>query len=357
MITSVYKKILIVILFIIIIMTSILIYNNYNKKSDNISEINKQLKSINETPKIKEEINSGSINIISTGSTDEALNNTWNTDLIKEKIKNSIIINNIWQSWNKEDCDTLKEQVDKYKCLDNYYSFKSNVYNDKYYCEQMINPTFKINCLNKFIFIEVTNKTKRLEDCSKIKWNTELLESCKSKIIFEQVENFSSNKSLCDNLKNIDNKNYCINTIEKNKIKFTDSIELDKASISLNISDCSSISDILLQEYCFESVYYDLAIKNNDESKCELINSTNKKNQCLEYISKEKDELKINSSNNLSSKEQTCESLNTLELKEKCLDDYYLEIAVTNKEKNNCDFIQNQVIKDQCNRVIDTLVK
>jgi hypothetical protein len=110
--------------------------------------------------------------------------------------------------------------------------------------------------------------------------NLDLKQNCISHITLIKIENEKkSNISECNNLLG-EEKIYCENII-KNK---TDLAFLNEAIEIKNINKCEEIKNLNLKNTCLDSINLENAITNNDIKLCEQIKDIDKNNNCLNSL-------------------------------------------------------------------------
>lgn len=138
-----------------------------------------------------------------------------NIEYIKKE-KEISILNYAWKYGKISICENIEDDNIKKTCLDNANANIASTDEDKDYCLKINNKSTKDNCLNEFSY-NTAIQNNDLYECWKISNDENFIEKCKSTIIFTNIEKDITNydNSICENFKNIDNKEYCFKILKK----------------------------------------------------------------------------------------------------------------------------------------------
>ena len=288
--------------FLVIILISAIIYGNF---SNNKKENKEVIKPNNQKTILKKEVVPSIPQITPQEERKELEKNVW-------------VINDVWNTWNIDDCKNISDTNLQQKCEDNANLAKASIDNSKANCIKVKDETLRKRCLDNYYTNESKEKNS-ISFCDKINDNFNK-NKCKTDIIFPKIEDisFSWSIDICNSLSQKD-KEYC-----ENKINFINDTKNYTIWIETkNNNWCSLIKNISLQKKCNSKVQsliaFDKAIKSNDIENCKTILDTTKKSECEKTLKKVSDDTKIQQSintNNLS----WCDIITDTNAKNKCFD-------------------------------------
>lgn len=271
---------------------------------------------------------------------------------VQDKIEMYNIYNNAVDKLDITVCDKITDEKLKTKCMDNVYSALSTKEKNETLCEKIQDMTIKVHCINSYVY-EIAIASGKQSDCNKISGDNDLKRACTKNVIFSQIESqsFSGKTNVCESLGG-DDKNYCINRI--NKSSDIDLLQLWTNTKNINI--CGQIKDISMKNTCSDTVYIALAMEKQDGSICNKIIDSNRKTNCLTQFARVNDASilqKAITKNNLS----LCTTITTPDLRTKCSDTLLLKLWVVNKDIATCTKIIDTSTKKQCNDSVNLILK
>lgn len=352
-----FKKIILFIVWIFLLLFSVYIFlllNSFKNIDTNNKYSNYWNELVHSWTNIIEEVLDSEV-LIEEENNDILIEKDNKEDIeLTQEQQDYIILNEASNKWNVETCKEIINEEIKQDCFDNVHLSNAYSENSRNYCYKIDNEQLKNKCLNNFIY-NAALESDDYSNCNKITDNELLVESCKSTIIFSQIQEkwFDEWISICNNL-NKENKNYCIKIIESNWEQRNDVELLENALENKDVSYCDKIYTENIRLACSDTINFNLAIDNKDISYCNLINDTNRKESCILKISELNDKFYYSKAiNNIDL--LVCENIVNEELQFECKDIINFKIAIKNKDIWNCDLIEDYNKKSECNEILQKI--
>ncbi len=166
------------------------------------------------------------------------------------------------------------------------------------------------------------------------------------------IQNEASQKwdtLLCENISDVAKKTLCKDTI------LLQSVAPAAGNLDLAIDACSKIETLKTRDECYDKIFMTYALKDQNISYCEKISDTDMLSSCKTAIEKKRIETAaltgntdINTCANLEGEEQTYCQINVTRESDTTI----MDRAMTDKNPDECQKIQNEELKTSCNDAV-----
>ena len=267
--------------------------------------------------------------------TQVAQNQTWDT---KQKEKSPTL----------EDCKPLTWKDEKIECINTYYYYQATETNDPKICEKITDELMRWDCRAKTLLPENNWCNDGSDACKKVAdiddviknddvnaclnmWGATLQASCLKKFLLADQKLGKMDKT-CSKITNANLKKMCMNNyylmIAQNKKDST---------------VCAKITDPLMSEICSRNIKYEKIASVGSVAACDIFKDAENKRQCV--VQKTIDSFASNP------KLEKCDIFSWAQ-KQTCIDFYYVQKAISDKDKSLCSKISMKAMQDYCQKTI-----
>lgn len=193
---------------------------------------------------------------------------------LRQKCIDTHLYNEAIKKGDESICEQIADEELRKNCIDQVLLSIATKSQDKSLCEKIQDETVKQACLDQIQALS-GRTAESSSDCEVIQDPT-LRQTCLDNFYFsDSVKNLTEES--CDNIVNLDLKDRCSATVEKN----IEIIEISKSQAVRTYKTTEEELETCDSQKCIDDANYNLALENKDLAFCNEIVDSELQNQCI----------------------------------------------------------------------------